>query len=193
MRSFFSRFFLTLSVAVVVGLVGAIPLTNATGISRVLPNGTSDGPLIFSCGVILFLLTLALIGPLRRSLSALASRLAQTDARPTPLAAATMIGSGTLCVLSSLYLAWASASNPANQIRDQMQGMMKSVKTNGGSISVNLPPEALVGSGSGSGAMILTVAVFVLGTGLIALGVWASLPAAIPVKVPIPASDATSL
>jgi hypothetical protein len=203
MASLLRRWFLNLIVAVIVALLGAIPLSNASGFAPQGPTAfhfndhPGNSPLVWTCGAILFFLTLAVMGPITRAIGTLVARLGQTEARPTPGAAKTMIGCGTLCVVSSLYLAWmSSTSSPINQIKGQLQEMMNSVNANGVKLNLSLPGEAFDGS-SGSGAMILTVFVFALGLGLIALGVWATLPASLqsraPIKTPIPAADATSL
>lgn len=194
----FRRLFLGITLAVVVALLGAIPLAGASGFDRVgsYHHNPSNSSLVWFCGFILFFFTLAVLGPIANALSALVERLARTEARPTQTAAVAMIACGTLCVLSSLYLAWmSSSSGPINQVRGQMQDIMRSVNANGVSVNLSLPGGAM-DEGSGSGAMILTVLVFTLGVGLISLGVWATLPASPyspPIKTPIPAADATSL
>ena len=103
------------------------------------------------------------MGPITRAIAALVARLSQTESRPTPTAAVAMIGCGTLCVISSLYLAWmSSSSSPINQVKNQMQDMMKSVNATGMNVNFTMPGDAL-GGGSGFGPMVLTILVFALG------------------------------
>ena len=88
----------------------------------------------------------------------------------------------------------SSSSSPVNQVRADA-GTYEVGQLNGMKLNVYLPADAL-GAGSGSGAMILTLLVFALGIGLIAMDVWASLPApppSPPIKTPLPAADAASL
>lgn len=207
MIEYLRRSFLGVMIGAIVGLLGAVPLAGATGFNQERYS-SSVTPLEFTCGFLLFLLTLAVMGPVTRGLTGLVATLRQTDARPGPIATLGLLSSGTLCVISSLYFAWASrVVNPAAEMARQMQESLRGIEVPNAphmNVNVSVPSLSNVAATTGSGAMILTVLVFVLGVGLIAMGVWAVLPpgpraATYPANghmekpAPVPAADAASL
>lgn len=203
MVNFLRRAFLNVSVASVVALLGAVPLASATGFDRGSDLGrpASERPLVWMCGFIVFCLTLAVMGPAARMIASLKATLERAETKPSPSAAIGMMACGTLCVLTSIYIAWMSSSaSPLAGLKQSLKGMqdeLRSANVPGISLNMNVPDVAAFQEGStGTGSMILASLAFFVGLGLIALGVWATLPPSRqqpPIKEPIPAADAASL
>jgi hypothetical protein len=161
MRGIFTK----IAVAVAVGFLGAYPFASASGlVTGDRFNGTPDELFVFCGGIILFFLTLGLIGPAGRLIERVVDALVRTEVRPAPMNILGMFCSGTVCAIAAMVIQYnAMHSNPGG------------VTITGGGF----------GRGSGAGVVmhssgslvlgILTVLTFLLGASLIGLGVWASL------------------
>ena len=197
MFSFLRRYLLSILIGIAVGLIGAIPLADATTFERGSTPFTNESPLVWFNGILLFLLTVTFLTRLTPLVAFLFAAVGRCEPRPKPPVAIGMMACGTLCVLSALYLSWASRYSPAFEALQTMQGTMKEALAKGITYNFTLPDQIFKMQPSLI-PMLLTALVFSMGAGLIALGVWASIAPPAPgsptaIKVPIPAADAASL
>ena len=190
------------AVGVAVGFLGAMPMASAAGFYHGDMSSGSEGSFVVTSGIILFCLTLALMGPIVRGGSSLLGALARSETRPSPAMALGLIAAGAVCVVASLGFAWSGYASNVRSAAEGMTRLMLTAKEAGiNNFNFNLPsPDR----SSAVGPMILTVLAFLLGSSLIGLGVWSSLgmPAvgsAFPYgnhhapKEPIPAVDEARL
>lgn len=201
MIDFLKRSSLNLSVAVAAAFLGAIPLASEAGyyVPDQYNNGRGSEYIVLAAGI-LFFLTLSAMIPLTRLGSALLDSLGRAETRPVPAVALGLILCGTLCVISSVWLAWSARVSAPEAMARAMQ--MHANGGNGMSINFSGPAGGLVTSSFAP--MILTILAFLLGSSLIGLGVWSSLDPANPgfgsgfsngrsLKTPIPAADEARL
>jgi hypothetical protein len=167
-----------LAVAVAVGFLGASPFTMASGLIPGLGlDFHSVGPLTTVSGVILFILTLALLGPVTRLVQKTLEALGRVEERPGPAVTLGMLGMGTLCAIAAMVVQY-------NALGAQSSGLTMHVG--------NMPSQVVVQSAGSFGLGVLSILTFLLGAAMIALGIWASLkpsstppiPHAIKPKVP---------
>lgn len=202
MIEFLKRSSLNLSVALAASFLGAIPLATEAGYYVPDNSGSNRGSeYIVLAAAILFFLTLSAMIPLTRLGSTFLDSLGRAESRPVPAVALGLILCGTLCVISSVWLAWsARVSSAPEAMARAMQ--MHANGGNGMSINFSGPAGGLVTSSFAP--MILTILAFLLGSSLIGLGVWSSLDPAHsgfgsglfngrPTKTPIPAADEARL
>jgi hypothetical protein len=131
-------------------------------------------------GIILFFVTLALIGPALRLFKQIMEALRQVEERPRPALAFAMLCLGTLCTVSAMLIQLNAGAQPAPTFTMTETGF-----TAGSRVSV-APPASL-------GLGILTTLTFLLGANLIGLGVWASLKPGIPPTASITKPEAPEL
>ncbi len=192
MGGVFQRLFLSVAVAAAVAFVGATPLAQAAGFYKENPNySTENAPILSFSGAILFALTVALIGPMLRLIGTTVATLKHAQSRPAPVVSITLIGCGTLCVVVSLWLAWsAKGMRPDAEFAQAMQAMAQQTNQtiqqttrntpNMGSANINwtITPQVTMKidpPAQSAGPMILTILAFLLGSSLIAVGVWGSI------------------
>ena len=184
----------------VVGMLGAVPLANASGFQR-SPTWQEPGqsPVVWICGFIVFVVALATLGPACRFIASTVAALGRMESKPSTAAAIGMMACGTTCLLTALSIAWmSSSSGPLAGLNQSLQGMQEQLHTLSGSgVTLNLGiPQIAAGANTGAGSRILSTVTSIVGLALIGLGVWATLPPVRglpPVKRPIPAADAASL
>jgi hypothetical protein len=155
--------FSKLAVAVVVGFLGALPFTSASGLISGLgiEFSQSIALLTFVSGFILFVLTLALLGPLSRLALKTVDALGRVEERPGPNVTLGMLGFGTLCAIASVLIQYNALPTKAD-------------------VTMNVRNSGIAFQSSGSSGLgLLTLLTFLLGASMIGLGIWASLkPAA---------------
>ena len=161
-----TNMFAKIAASVAVGFLGAYPLASASGLMKA---EVSHEPsiIITISGIILFFATVSLIGPTIHLIQSIVGTLRAIEERPKTSVAVTMLFLGTLCAISAIIM------------------QVNAPRSDGVSMNLNAPefsvaPQVATQS-SGSFALgLLTILTFLLGTGLIGLGVWASLKPAIP-------------
>jgi hypothetical protein len=153
--------FAKLAVSVAVAFLCAYPFAELSGTMARMEDAESRSVLVTASGVILFFLTLSLIGPAIRVVHKIQDTLKQAETRPGPTVAVTMLCLGAICAISALFVQYSAGRNAT--------GVSMNVAEFG------RKPQ-LVMQTSGSFVLgLLTVLTFLLGASLVALGTWASL------------------
>jgi hypothetical protein len=169
----FARF----AVSLAVGFLGAYPLASSSGLLGLDWNPNSTGPtmvVVFS-GIILFFLTLGLIGPTLRLVRQVIDALGRVEERPRPAVAVTMFLLGTLCDISAMLIQLNAGNRPPASVSMNIPGF-----NGGNNPGFNMAPSMAVQSSGSFGLGILTILTFLLGASLIGLGIWASLKPGTP-------------
>jgi hypothetical protein len=149
------------AVALAVAFVGATRFALAAGFE--LGHG-SEGKIAFS-GIVLGLVTLAILFLLAKVTGAVVSGLAGTAARPATAVTVTLIICGTLCCVAVLILLlWRPAPSAG-----------VAVQRNGGQVTFFASGSLMV--------LALTAAVFFAGVGMVGIGIWGSLKPNSPSRV----------
>ncbi len=164
----FARF----AVSVAVGFLGAYPLASSSGLMGLDWDRNSTGPtmvVVFS-GIILFFVTLALIGPTLRLIRQVLDVLARVEERPRPAVAVTMLVLGTLCDISAMLIQLNAENRPPASVSMNIPGF-----NGGNNPGFNAAPSMALQTSGSFGLGILTILTFLLGASLIGLGIWASL------------------
>ena len=178
--------FARLASALAVGFVGAYPFASASGLAGMLrdPDDLNSRIIIVFGGIILFLLTLALIGPTLRLVHRVLEILARVEERPRPVVALVMMILGVCCSVAAMATQFNATARPPSGL-----------SMNLGGTGMNLNGMTRVDRVPGSFALgVLTILTFLLGLSLISLGIWASLKPAVPtgariVKPAVPEFD----
>jgi hypothetical protein len=176
--------FAKVAVSVAVAFLGAYPLASSSGLlgAAYFQNDSSQNSLIVSSGIILFLLSITLIGPTLRLVRQVLDTLSKVEERPRPTVAMTMIILGTVCAISAMLIqlnyAWSRSPATVSMNIPNISGL--NVANNPG---LNRYASMAAQSSGSFGLGIMTVLTFVLGASLIALGIWASLKPSAPAVV----------
>jgi hypothetical protein len=148
-----------LAIAVAVGFLGASQFAWASGmIQGGVVSEYAINVLTLVSGIILFVLTLSLIGPFTRLVRSVLDALSRVEERPGPAVALGMLGLGTLCAITAMLVQYSALSS-------QSKG-----------VAMNVHNTSFIVQYSGSfGLGVLTILSFLLGASMIGLGIWASL------------------
>jgi hypothetical protein len=167
--------FTKLALALAVGFLGASPFARASGLmtGSGIERGP-DGPITLVCGMILFCLTLGLIGPTLRLIQRILAILARIEDRPAPMVALGFVIAGTVCVIAALTVQYSASREIGEGLTMHMGGQAGNARI------------GLQASGSGLGLGILTFGTFLLGASLISLGIWTSFKPSRSVMKPEP-------
>jgi hypothetical protein len=146
---------LAAALALAIGFLGANAFADAAGFP-VPENPNRDSGYVFLrvlCGVVVFFVSFVVLAFLLRELRGLVHVLARSPDRPSaPVALASLL-CGTACVIAALLVQLYSARNP----------------------TVRIGPGAQVAVQTPLMAHLVTVLAFLLGVGLIAIGIWSSM------------------
>jgi hypothetical protein len=153
--------FAKIAVSVAIGFLGAYPLATASGLFGTVRESNRDS-LIVASGIILGFLTLCLIGPMLRLIRQVLETLKQVEERPKPMVALTMLGLGSLLAITAMVIQVNAGSRASTGLSMNINGFTQS-------------PQMQVETSGSLALGILTIATFLLGASLIALGIWASL------------------
>ena len=167
---------LSLTLAVAIGIVGSHSLAAAAGFSM----HQDREQLQFLCGLVLFFLALYLLRFLFQLGGQIVARLARVRERPKPEIAMIVLASGMLCVLGALAVVWHAGIDGVST-----PNAMELSQNNPGANM--MPPIGLSVQATGSLLRPLAVAATLLiGSVLLALGFWSSLP-------PAPLADTSTI
>ena len=153
--------FLVFALALAAAVLGANAFADAAGFD---PGNFSRRPeLVFVrvlCGIVVFIVAVALIGASVRAIAWAVDALARTPARPGLPVTLTLIGCGTACVLAMLVVEALAMRSAA---RAELMGMTD------GTLGLD------VHTATPLAIHLATLAAFVAGATMLALGVWSSL------------------
>lgn len=169
--------FAKIAVSVAVGFLGAYPLASATGLlgnDRIMDQ-YQEKSFIVSGGIILFFLTLALIGPTLRLVRQILDTLSRVEERPRSPFAGVMLLLGTTCVISAVLFQYNAATRPPATVSMNIPGF-----NGGNNVGFNTNPGMVIQSSGSFGLGILTILTFLLGASMIGLGTWASIKPSAP-------------
>ena len=151
---------LVLAVSVAVALLGANAFADAAGFPVVRNANYDAGAVMLRIlsGIVVFLLSLAVVSALLRAVRAGLGLLARTPERPAQVVGLTMIACGTACVVATLVtellaLRWATRT----------------------SMSVYMGEGVEFNSGAPLSIHLAALAAFAAGAALVGIGVWSSL------------------
>jgi hypothetical protein len=164
--------FAKIAVSVAVGFLGAYPLASSSGLlgAAYFHDDSSQNSLIMSSGIILFFLTLTLIGPTLRLARQILDTLGRVEERPRPPVALMMLFLGTFCAISAMIIQLNAENRPPSSISMNIPGFNA-----GNNPGLNPSPGMAIQPSGTLGLGILTILTFLFGTALIGLGIWASL------------------
>jgi hypothetical protein len=149
------HFAVAAALALAVGFLGANAFADAAGLP--VPQDPSRDPgyvfLRVVCGIVVFVVTFVVLSVLFRELRALVHTLARTSLRPGLPIAMTCLICGTACVIAALAVQLYWMRNPA----------------------VGFGPRPYMSVQTPLMAHIITLMTFLLGAGLIAVGIWSSM------------------
>ena len=162
-------------VSVVVGLLGANPFADAVGFPRLGPDHyNNEGAIAFRVlsGFVVFLLTAILMRSLVVQVRAAVARIGATPAKPDGKAALASLICGTLCVLGALWVQVYASTHPV--------GVAPALRLNGnpGGMTFNGNPLGMdmsLNTQASPTLAFLSVGTFLVGAGLLAFGIWATL------------------
>ena len=187
---------LILVVSVVVGLLGANPFADAVGFPPVGTGYTEEMHITYRVlsGFIVFLLAATFLRFLVVQVRAAVLRIGATPGKPDGKAALTSILCGTLCVLGALFVQVYAATHPVGLAPTMtLGGNPGGMTINGNQVGMTAPAIGVSMQGQTSPTLaILSVATFLVGTGLLAFGIWATLkPGRERIEVAAPAATST--
>ena len=154
---------LVLALAVAAAFLGANAFADATGFPPVGNMGEQAGPIALRilCGLVVFLVSLAVLGAMLRAFRALAGALARTADRPALAPTLAMLIGGTACVIATPVIeVLATRSTPPRVTMDVQFG---------GGVAIQ--------SGIPIAVHLAALAALTVGVVLIGIGVWSSLGA----------------
>jgi hypothetical protein len=146
--------FAKFAVSAAVGFLGAYPLASSSGLMGLDMNPNSPGPtmvVVFS-GIILFFLTLALIGPTLRLIRQVLDALSQVEERPRPTVAFTMLCLGTLCDISAMLIQLNAGNHPPASVSMNIPGF-----NGGNNPAFNAAPSMAMQTSGSFGLGVLTI------------------------------------
>jgi hypothetical protein len=162
------RLFILLAISLAVAVLGAKRFAAAAGV-----NPRQDEPIVL-CGIVLGLLTLAVLMSLLHLGRQVVGVLARSPARPGPTVGLALIIGGTVCVLAALGVQLYESGRAVSGTTTL------SVPAVGGSARVDAQA-----SDASVVAPVIPVAVLVAGAALVALGIWSSsVPRGLPDSAP---------
>jgi hypothetical protein len=150
------RLFIYLAVSLAVAVLGAERFALAAG----MPAHDQQVAL---CGFVLGFLTLALLMSVVHFTRQVIVVLTRTSARPGPTVGLTLIVCGTVCILGALALQFYATARPG--------GGSAIIGVPGAGVTARVAAEA---SSASLLTLLATVAVFLAGAALVALGVWSA-------------------
>ena len=156
-----STMFAKIAASVAVGFLGAYPLASASGLMRVEVS-REPSLIITISGIILFFVTVSLIGPTIRLIQSIVGTLKGIEERPKTSVSVTMLFLGTLCAISAMII-------QLNTSRSE------GVAMNFNAPGFNMAPQMALQSSGSFAPGLLTILTFLLGVALIGLGIWGSL------------------
>ena len=157
---------LSAALALALGFLGANAFADAAGFPRPRENYHDEGyvALRVLCGVVVFVVSWVVFAFAFRELVALTNAMARATVRPSPAIALASMVCGTACVIAALLVQLYGQRNPV--------------------LSVGPGPQVAVGTPLM--AHLVTVMAFLLGAGLIAVGIWSSMARPVQATQPLP-------
>jgi hypothetical protein len=159
--------YLIVAGALAAGVIGANSFADAAGFP-IVANADRDAGYVLlriMCGVILALLTAALLAGSGRLWNALAAGLSRTNVRPETAVVITLIVAGAACLLGSVFIPIYYARNGPASVQMSTSGDQSFV------VGTQLPTLSIIS----------TLMTLVIGAAMTAIGIWGSLrPLAAP-------------
>ena len=154
---------LVLALAVSAAFLGANAFADATGFPPVGDMGDQAGPIALRilCGLVVFLVSLAVLGALLRGFRTLAGVLARAADRPTLAPTLAMLIGGTACVIATPVIEVVATRSAAPRV----------------TMDVGFGGGVAVQSGIPIAVHLASLAALTVGVALVGIGVWSSLGA----------------